>query len=73
MNVANHPKLCENCAFPQNFYTGKLGEITVLCTAIFIILETVVTDKNFQVFLFFHFNFRISRDAMKEFSIRRYG
>ena len=23
------PKLCGNCAFPQNFYTRKLGEITV--------------------------------------------
>ena len=23
------PKLCGNCAFPQNFYTIKLGEITV--------------------------------------------
>ena len=26
---ANHPKLCRNCAFPQNFHTRKLGEITV--------------------------------------------
>ena len=25
---ANRPKLCANCAFPQNFNTGKLGEIT---------------------------------------------
>ena len=23
------PKLCGNCAFPQNFNTKKLGEITV--------------------------------------------
>ena len=23
------PKLCEICAFPQNFQTGKSGEITV--------------------------------------------
>ena len=23
------PKLCENCAFPQNFHIRKLGEITV--------------------------------------------
>ena len=28
-NFANHPKLCGNCAFPQNFHTRKLGEITV--------------------------------------------
>ena len=26
---AIRPKLCENCAFPQNFHTRKLGEITV--------------------------------------------
>ena len=23
------PELCGNCVFPQNFYTRKLGEITV--------------------------------------------
>ena len=27
---ANCPKLCRNCAFPQNFHTKKLGEIMVL-------------------------------------------
>ena len=27
--LANRPKLCENCAFPQNFYTMKVGESTV--------------------------------------------
>ena len=26
---ANRSKLCGNCAFPQNFHTSKLGEITV--------------------------------------------
>ena len=26
---AIRPKLCGNCAFPQNFHTRKLGEITV--------------------------------------------
>ena len=26
---ANRPNLCGNCAFPQNFRTRKLGEITV--------------------------------------------
>ena len=25
---ANRPKLCANCAFPQNFHTRKLGELT---------------------------------------------
>ena len=24
-----HPKLCEKCPFPQNFYTRKLREITL--------------------------------------------
>ena len=27
---AIHPKLCANCAFPQNFNTRKLGEILVV-------------------------------------------
>ena len=27
---ANCPKLCENCACPQNVNNGKLGEISVL-------------------------------------------
>ena len=27
------PKLCGNCAFPQNFHTKKLGEITVFFAA----------------------------------------
>ena len=26
---AIRPKLCGNCAFPQNFHTAELGEITV--------------------------------------------
>ena len=26
---ANRPKLCGNCAYPQNFHTRKLGEIAV--------------------------------------------
>ena len=25
---AIRPKLCGNCAFPQNFYTRKLGEVS---------------------------------------------
>ena len=31
----NRPKLCGNCAFPQNFHTRKLGEITVFFSVIF--------------------------------------
>ena len=26
---ANSPKLCGKCAFPQNFHTRKVGEITL--------------------------------------------
>ena len=72
MNVANHPKLYKNCALPQNLYIRKLDEITVFFTAIFIIQETVVTNADFRFFLFLHFNFRSSRDAMEKFSIARY-
>ena len=28
LSGAFRPKLCGNCAFPQNFHTRKLGEIT---------------------------------------------
>ena len=27
--LANRPKLCGNCAIPQNFHARKLGEIMV--------------------------------------------
>ena len=30
------PKLCGNCAFPENFYTRKPGEITVFFKNIFL-------------------------------------
>ena len=32
--VKNCPKLCGNCAFPQNFHTRKLREITVFFAVI---------------------------------------
>ena len=28
--IANRPKICRNCAFPQNFNTRKLGEIALV-------------------------------------------
>ena len=31
-DIAVHPKLCGNYAFPQNFHTRKLGEILVFYT-----------------------------------------
>ena len=34
------PKLCGNCAFPQNFHTRKLGEIT----AFYAVIHTAETD-----------------------------
>ena len=30
--MAVHPKLCGNCASPQNFHTRKLGQITAFYT-----------------------------------------
>ena len=33
--LANRPKLCINCALPQNFHTRKLGEIKVFYAALF--------------------------------------
>ena len=54
---ANCPKLCGNCAFPQNFHTRKLGEITVfyavkICLVtihinhlLFIIQKTAATES----------------------------
>ena len=41
----NRPKLCGNCAFPQNFPTRKLGEITVF--------YAVVTRVSYFLFFFF--------------------
>ena len=37
------PKLCGNCALPQNFHTRKLGEITV-----FYALIVIVHDQNIR-------------------------
>ena len=31
-NTVNRPKLCGNCAFPQNFHTRKWGETTIFFT-----------------------------------------
>ena len=38
-------KLCRDCVFLQNFYTSKLGEITVF-NAVLIILNDNDTEKN---------------------------
>ena len=35
------PKLCGNCAFSQNVYTRKLGEITVFYTVFLVGYATV--------------------------------
>ena len=34
LRMANRPKLYRNCAFPQNFHTRKLSEITVFHTVV---------------------------------------
>ena len=36
VTLAIRPILCGNCAFPQNFHTRKLGEITVFYTVTFL-------------------------------------
>ena len=37
---SDHPKLCGNCAFPQNFRTRKLGEITVFYAVVIAFKDT---------------------------------
>ena len=39
---------CGNCAFPQNFHTRKLGEITVVC-AVVVTYSCYITKKNIFV------------------------
>ena len=43
---ANHPKLCGNCAFPQNFHASKSGEITVF----YAVLILIFFSENDQLF-----------------------
>ena len=58
VTLANCPKLCRNCAFPQNFHTRKLGEITVFFTVFLIVFVNqflrITTDlfpwtNNYQI------------------------
>ena len=42
-------KLCGNCAFPQNFHTMKLGEITVFY-AVATSLTYVKSQRNLEDF-----------------------
>ena len=42
---ANRPKLCGNCAFPKNFHTRKLGEITVFYAALSFILPLAIAER----------------------------
>ena len=47
---AIRPKLCGNCAFPQNFHTRKLEEITV-----FFVVRTVhLTVNIYRNFFYLH-------------------
>ena len=51
---ANPPKLCGNCAFPQNFHTRKLGEITPFF-AVFIIVflsDSLLSSWRLKTILF---------------------
>ena len=40
----NCPKLCEHCAFPQNFHTRKLGEITAFYIVFIIQWVSLITS-----------------------------
>ena len=41
--------LCGNCAFPQNFHTGKFGEISVFYAMIQSICGNILTRQNLAV------------------------
>ena len=42
---AFRPKLCGNCAFPQNFHTRKLGEITRFFAVVIIVIKSLIDLK----------------------------
>ena len=46
---ANRSKLCGNCAFPQNFHTRKLGEMSVIYAIMYCVYENTIReyDTNF--------------------------
>ena len=48
----NHPKLCGNCAFPQNFHPRKLGAITTFYAVIVFLYETFCLSKRSSILLF---------------------
>ena len=55
-----HPKLHGNFAFPQNFYTRKLDEVTVFYAVYgkyIMIPETIRTTKDFMDLLTEHLSF----------------
>ena len=52
---ANRPKLYGNCAFPQNFHTKKLDEITVFYAVIVCIFWIITVLLAFTEIATFHF------------------
>ena len=42
---AIRPKLCGNCAFPENFYTKKLGEIRVYYAVYGIKMQQLLSES----------------------------
>ena len=46
---AIRPKLCGNCAYPQNFHTKKLGEIAVFYALVF----TVLVNRKVNILYWF--------------------
>ena len=43
------PKLCGNCAFSQNFYTKKLGEITVFFAVLYVYIQRKKRNESHNV------------------------
>ena len=67
--IALHrPKLCENCAFPQNLHTRKLGEITAFYAVLQ--METMVIGKSkYQMYIRFSFYLQIKAAKATEEAI----
>ena len=50
---AYRPKLCRNCALPQNFHTMKLGKITVFFTVKHAICSLLILQNVTRHFMTF--------------------
>ena len=55
--ISCRPKLCGNCAFPQNYHTAKLGEITAFfCSVSFRNMTVLVARPAYILYqIYIHF------------------